>query len=37
VLTAPQNCVVDEVLVRVKDQVEAAAVLVRLSGLQESG
>ncbi len=30
-LVAPQDCVVDEVLVRAQDQVEAAADLVRLS------
>ena len=30
-LVAPKDCVVDEVLVHVQDQVEAAAELVRLS------
>ncbi len=34
-LLAPQDCVVDEVLVRVKDQVDAAADLVRLSPAED--
>ena len=34
-LLAPQDCVIDEVLVRIQDQVEAAANLVRLSPAEE--